>query len=298
MMMTRKAMIALIALVMMMIDGMLAQCPGITASSMRTSVTQYGVTITFAAAAQVGQYSNGDYWVVGPVTISATTPAYDGTHNGFTVNPQSWSQQAYDVRVEGFNSSLVPALPLTVTGPASFVKAISVDYTATDCRPCLKTAIVLTVVAAQPAGDGLGLFRPAYFGRPTVNPRMSRAVASINRAMLPSVTNATVSSKLTLEVARGYHARLQLDHIQDWVGRYMHPSDNMPDYGSDIAIASNNAMLRLLFDDVTATTCAMITFIQAGLDYYSCLAAGMVWPANGGHCLGRKQIMVFAAIAL
>ena len=38
------------------------------------SVTQYGITWTFDKAYPVGQFANGDYWVVGPVTITSVTP--------------------------------------------------------------------------------------------------------------------------------------------------------------------------------------------------------------------------------
>jgi hypothetical protein len=40
-----------------------------------TSVSQFGITWTFSADHQVGQYANGDFWVVGPVTITGISPA-------------------------------------------------------------------------------------------------------------------------------------------------------------------------------------------------------------------------------
>src|SRR5665647_2005666 len=42
-----------------------------------TSVTQYGIIWTFDADYTVGQFVNGDYWVVGPIVINAITPNYD-----------------------------------------------------------------------------------------------------------------------------------------------------------------------------------------------------------------------------
>ena len=38
-----------------------------------TSVSQFGITWTFSADCQTGQYANGDYWVVGPVNIITIT---------------------------------------------------------------------------------------------------------------------------------------------------------------------------------------------------------------------------------
>src|ERR1017187_9871122 len=38
------------------------------------SVSQYGITWTFEAPAPVGQFVNGDFYVVGPVTITNVAP--------------------------------------------------------------------------------------------------------------------------------------------------------------------------------------------------------------------------------
>ncbi len=41
---------------------------------LRESVSQYGITWTFEKPARVGQFVNGDWYVVGPVTIKAIDP--------------------------------------------------------------------------------------------------------------------------------------------------------------------------------------------------------------------------------
>ena len=43
------------------------------------TVTQYGITWTFDKKVKVGQFVNGDYYVVGPVTVTGITP---GPANG------------------------------------------------------------------------------------------------------------------------------------------------------------------------------------------------------------------------
>ncbi|MBX3465197.1 MAG: hypothetical protein KF830_18675, partial [Planctomycetes bacterium] len=43
--------------------------------TMAASVGQWGITWTFDQAYQVGQFCNGDWWVVGPVTVTSITPA-------------------------------------------------------------------------------------------------------------------------------------------------------------------------------------------------------------------------------
>ena len=41
---------------------------------LKESVSQYGITWTFEKAARVGQFVNGDFYVVGPVTVTAIDP--------------------------------------------------------------------------------------------------------------------------------------------------------------------------------------------------------------------------------
>lgn len=56
-------------------------CVGLKADDAATwasSVTQHGITWTFSTARPVGQFVNGDYWVVGPVTINSVSPAPSG----------------------------------------------------------------------------------------------------------------------------------------------------------------------------------------------------------------------------
>jgi len=40
-----------------------------------TSISQYGITWTFDKDYPTGQFINGDWWVVGPVTVASVSPA-------------------------------------------------------------------------------------------------------------------------------------------------------------------------------------------------------------------------------
>src|SRR5262245_49653629 len=42
--------------------------------ALKTSVSQYGITWTFAQPARVGQFINGDWYVVGPAVVEAIDP--------------------------------------------------------------------------------------------------------------------------------------------------------------------------------------------------------------------------------
>jgi hypothetical protein len=130
-----------------------------------TSVSQYGITWTFSQACEVGQFANGDYWVVGPVSITSITPNYTGSMNGWMANPAVPHKQGFDSRGWGggatFDAASVPSLPYLAQPNTSIIKAVSLQ---TSTQTNLKTAAVLTVVGAVPPGNGAALFRPPYFG--------------------------------------------------------------------------------------------------------------------------------------
>ena len=100
------------------------------APSGQTSVTHNGITWTFDTAYSVGNYINGDYWVLDPgagVTVNSVSPAPTGSdstyRNGSMVNPSvtgdsGW--QAYDGRWH-FNAALAVAYPKTLVAGQSLV---------------------------------------------------------------------------------------------------------------------------------------------------------------------------------
>ena len=85
-------------------------------------IEQYGIAWTFESPVPYGQFANGDYWVVGPVVITAITPAFDGEHHGWEVNPADAVLQGFDTRVADFDALRVPALPYTAGAGESIVK--------------------------------------------------------------------------------------------------------------------------------------------------------------------------------
>lgn len=131
-----------------------------------TQVSQFGITWTFDKDYQVGQFANGDYWVVGPVTITRISPGWDGTKNGSMVNPTSNDGQAYDNRLPvSFNSSKLIQAPVILQPNSSLISSISFkdcDDPGAYCpggvlRPVLRTAAVLTILNTVPP-DNVQLF--------------------------------------------------------------------------------------------------------------------------------------------
>ena len=70
---TRKAAWTMAAALMVL--GTVTAAETLITSTEATSVTQYGITWTFDKKYAVGQFINGDWWVVGPVSVVHVTPA-------------------------------------------------------------------------------------------------------------------------------------------------------------------------------------------------------------------------------
>jgi hypothetical protein len=146
---------ALILLVMLI--------PGISHGA--TQVSKDGITWTFDKDYQVGQFVNGDYWVIGPVKINQISAT-----GGSMVNPMP-QRQAYDSRLNGsFNVTYVSPVstPLTLNANSSLVSTnlANCGDSGVTCvnglpRPSLKDAAVLTVVSQAPPANS---FRPPYCG--------------------------------------------------------------------------------------------------------------------------------------
>jgi hypothetical protein len=255
-----------------------------------SSITQYGITWTFDQAYQYGQYANGDYWVVGPVTITSITPDSTGGRNGWEINPQSHTTQPYDDRSYYYNTAALPSLPNTVPINSSVVKTIS---TVASGHTNIQTAAVLTVLPSVPENNGTTLFRPPYFG----TSKTSYSLSDMDLSGLPSLSS--VANTPTLASVVSNFQKVQLDHLEGWVGRTIHPVDNMPDYGSDISNNISDGILRLMLDEsVQDKQQAGIMLTQAAIDWYQMRATGQVWAANGGHSMGRKLIILFGGIIL
>ena len=68
-----------------------------------TNITQYNITWYFSEPVQYGQFANGDYWVIGPVTITNITPEFNGINHGWEVNPGYSGPQGFDIGAIDFD---------------------------------------------------------------------------------------------------------------------------------------------------------------------------------------------------
>lgn len=291
-------------------------------------ISQHGVTWTFDQDYEYGTYVTGDFWVKGPVTItkienhlndSSYTPRLN--QNGSMINPlsnHSSGVQGYDDG-SGYDQSLNVALPggnpvsasntLTVPVDSSLVSAVSWIYNSSSdaepgCpnfqgsipRPMLRSAAILTVVDSAPADYS---FRPPYAGS---DKSLDYQFGDLDLSKLANLTppSSGLSSIPALEAAM---AKPWIDHRSSYFGRYFHPSENMPDYGRDMAHVVNNTalMTNLDFTQLTGNPSKdklIINLVQYGIDCTGVADNGPGWKADGGHMLGRKLPIVYAGLLL
>jgi len=267
------------------------------------TITQYNVSLTVSGAGASGRFVNGDWWIVGPATLEAALPAFDGLRNGLEVSPASVEQQGFDHRVAGWNASRTARLPLIVNPGDRLVKAASQPPGPVQHRVGLRTAIVVTVLSAPPPD---GAFRPPYFGR-SMMPGPSgdywlASDANLSRLEARPVVPSDASAIPGWSWLAGRFGRLQLDHLKGYASRSLHPSENMPNYGADIARDTGDGAMRLMLPDALTNASAalpgLVAYLQMGLDVYGILSHGGSWPANGGHENGRKLPLAFAGVVL
>lgn len=275
-------------------------------------ISQFGITWTFSEDVPYGRFANGDYWVVGPVTIVGIDPASietgGRTINGSMINPtpRNGSVQGYDSAMYGnygphFDAALnvarpnqqdlSTANPLIVAPNASLVSSTS-DPTA-GARPQLLTAAILTVMDTAPPD---GAFRPPYCG---ADKTIHHYRQELHYERLASL--APVASTPPLADVERYFERPWIDHVPNWVADYLHPGDNLPHYGREMAdeVGIGALMLLLNFSDQEKET-LLTRYVQLGIDLYGVVLDGGQnnWPPNGGHESGRKWPIIMAGIML
>ncbi len=259
------------------------------AATPRRSVEQYGITWTFDREYPVGQFANGDYWVLGPVVIERIEPDFDGERHGWEVNPVVRGGQGFR-KGPGFDPARVPALPYRAEETVSIVKTIA---NPAEDRVLLRRAAVLTVVAEIPPEDGRAVFRPPYVG----NEKPLYRVADLRLDRLPAL--APVEPRPDLAKIAQRYAALQMDHKGGALGRFLRPVENLADYQPKNTADQNEAALRLMLDDpIAAKMPALIAFVQFGLDKLHTIYLGQTWPDGGGHQPGHRLAPAFAAVLL
>jgi hypothetical protein len=288
-------------------------------------ITQYGITWIFDRTVTVGQFINGDYYVVGPVKVVDIQPkpltakevpegeigdrerarvspeAY--VRNGSMLNMAARKEVAFDSGIRNFFKRELLALPPVALQPGdSLISTISLrkgeeaqfpfhgakgSREHHDNSP-VRTAAVLTCVAEALPGDA---FRPSYGDREQV----IYYGRNIRRELLPRLK--AVENTPDVETWLRVYER---PWINPCFFGFEQPMENMPHYGQWVGEAQSMAGLLLMLDlPWEQKEELLIRVIQVGIDYWGLIRNGHPgWQGWGGHGSGRKFPIVFAGLLL
>ncbi|HEX5052493.1 MAG TPA: hypothetical protein VFZ65_12020 [Planctomycetota bacterium] len=285
---------------------------GTATGTLASTVSQWGVTWQFAEPELVGQFANGDWWVIGPVSIVQITPLTHtiGTRtvNGSMINPTSIVDgfHGYDSELfhpfenDRYKASLNVAIgvgassPLVLQGGTSLISVISYTSETTPANGShsqLATAAVLTVLPEAPPA---GAFRPPYAG---TDKTIRHREADLDYTALGSIAAAPGTPAIA-DVADRFQ-RVWLDHMSGWTSRYMHPVDNMPDYGRDFCALFGTGALMLQLDLPNEhKRDLLVRLVQIGIDFWGNVQNGGYWEGVVGHGSGRKMPILLAGAVL
>jgi hypothetical protein len=273
------------------------------------SITQYGITWTFAESVGYGQFVNGDYWVVdigSGVKITNISPG-DALRpnreppqhmNGSMINPhtliQGYDGNGFYDAAKNVGLGISPETPLILTGDKSLVSTISnIEVPGTTSLP--KTAAVLTSLSSAPP---TGSFRPGI----SSTTKTLHNISSVNRSRLKSLTCPII--KPSISTYANYVQMVFLDHGDDYRARYIRPTDSgLDNYYFAGKFAEIGLILNLDYTLAEKET-LLINFIQVGIDLYSFIEGGVSekgtfgWQPDGGNMNGKKFPILFSGIML
>lgn len=274
--------------------------PALTDLPLMTGITQQGITWTFAQPQRVGRFVNGDYYVVGPITIISILPVSTPANgsNGSMLNIQPNIQRSgFDSRIESgrYDASLRLYPPITLT-PGN--KLISSRSTTTNVNSVMRpydisgspvaSVSILTCVSAPLPPDA---FRPSY-AQGSTNIYLSR---NLKRLLLPSLV--PVQHIPPLSEFQGYLQRPWVDSV---FFNFDAAAEYMASYGRENGYLMSFAGLLLTLNFTPEQKEPLLVYLtQYGIDLYGLVERGHTgWQAWGGHGSGRKFPIVFAGVML
>ena len=271
------------------IAGLMLLCSSASLAGTAKQISQYGITWTFDKEYEIGQFVNGDYWVAGPCSIVSVSPAPvhgENGRNGSMINPEvkTRSKQGYDSRSKSYDLNLMVRFPRVLQPDQSLISTISladaerrktIDLVGgKPSAAILRTAAVLTCLP-KPADSTM--FRPPYAG--TRKPLFDSD--DLKRELLPALvpaegkfcTNRGAKGKTPCQQFARYFQRPWLLHVWDYLGRSVHPVENMPGYHKSVHAVITDASL-LLVCNYPDREGLLINFVQLGIDSYHVTIAG------------------------
>lgn len=242
-----------------------------------------------------GKFGNGDYYVVGKCLVTTETSPIPNK-NGHMLNPTVSRRQGFDIDMfDKFAGSYFDST-LNVEGVVEMNPGDSLFSSKsypTKNRPQLKEIQILTCLEDHPAPDQ---FRSSY--RLAVTSHSKFKKSDIDYSRLLNLDIEIPNSVITeiLEATKNPW----VDLPSGWLARYMHPTNNMPDYGTEMCEMIGLGWLAANSLHVPLTTKRHIVenLVQIGIDLWETMNIGQVWNADGGHNSGRKAAIMFAGYLL
>ncbi|MDF3129556.1 hypothetical protein P0Y35_10160 [Kiritimatiellaeota bacterium B1221] len=291
------------------------------------TLTSFGITWKFDRPVENGTFVTGDPWIIGPAKVISISnnkndPDYSPRRgqNGSMLNPLSdpkeRSHQGYDDGLKSYKESLNAALPngnpVSASNPIllhagdTLISMVSWLYTgASDKepgtpgfnggtkapRPVTRSASILTVLDKAPPANS---FRPAYVKGPKDHFYTLADIKWDRLKNLSAPASAPDASDLIQNLERPW-----VDHVFEFLGAMIHPSEHMPNYGRNMGNIIADATL-LVNTDIPLKQKQKLSMylIQYGIDLTGIADAGGGWRANGGHGLGRKWPILFTGMLL
>jgi len=274
--------------------------PALADLPLLSSITHDGVTWTFSQPVRAGRFINGDWYVVGPVTVTAISPAPANGRNGSILNiPPNAQRSGFDDRIlaNRYDPSMRDYPPIAMQPRDVLISTISVGVvgqikcmlrSSDDTYSPVRTASVLSCVAEPLPPDA---FRPSYCGR-SDRIYLSR---NLRRELLPSLPLVPYTESLA--EFEGYFRRPWVDTL---FFEYDFPIEYMSQYPREALRAEAMASLLLMLDFTPEQKEALLVYlVQYGVDLHGILmAGGPGWRAHGGHGNGRKWPIVMAGVML
>ena len=294
--------------------------PKLESLPLKDKVTQNGITWTFEKPARVGQFINGDYYVLGPVTVTlidpkplfgdeVKTPVDQGSikeshykgklaRNGSTLNlpavvepnkiTKRTHRSGFDSRMDmdAYDWEQFAKLPVNMKAGDSLISSISNEPL--DRGFSIKALAVLTCLAEPQPADA---FRPSYCKTAASKIYLAR---DLRRDLFLKLPVPESAAKLKPADLNDYFKGIWVDTVG--YGRAM-PRKSF--YGPQIAEQGGGASLLLLLNyKPEEKEPLLLNMVQVGIDLFGLLRGGTEWHSEGGGNAGRKWLIMFAGLML
>lgn len=285
-------------------------------------ISRHAITWTLTGSPTSGTFVNGDPWVVGPVTLTARTPAPSGAgeavRNGGMINPSDLTKEGFDGRLTAPNlpiqiydaaTNAEASYPRTLNPGETLLSAVSGNlgqtgaFTTFNGNPIMLTDMsALTVLPAAPPANS---FRPPYAG----SVKKIWSTADVDYGLLPNLAapfdpaNDEVSFndyKPTAD-ATWFNRLVYNFHMNNQPAAVtMAPRNNQDFYPATQALIIGRLAMMAVSDHANRIEYAN-RLIQHGIDLWGCLkAAGTtgMFTAGAGFGSGRFFPILFAGVML